>query len=162
MIDRHAFDIQAAGWGWLVQGVLVLFGILLMGGRLGVYAQPLLMWSRVVTAVTLGAALALPLPLPGAASLALLGLAAFLAGASDVATTLALTVLSPAGRATTLTLNSASVCIGTAFGSALGGLALALGGYEAVGLCSLIALLAAGGLVWWATLREAVTPLPRQ
>jgi MFS transporter, DHA1 family, inner membrane transport protein len=157
VIERYAWDIQAAGWGWLVQGFLVLFGILLMGGRLGVHAQPLLLGARVATALTLGAALVLPLP--DATSLALLGLAAFLAGAGDVATTLVLTVLSPAGRATTLTLNSAAVCIGTALGSALGGLALALGSYEAVGLCSLTTLVAAGGLVWWSTY-ESQRPRP--
>lgn len=57
-----------------------------------------------------------------------------------------LTALSPARRATTLTLNSAAVCIGRALGDALGGLALAFGSYETVGFCSLASLLVAAGL----------------
>ncbi len=156
-MERHGFDIEMAGWFWLALGVLGLLGIVLMGGRLGAHAGPLLLASRAATALTLGSALALPLS--AFPSLALLGLAVFMACVADVGTTLVLTVLSPAGRATTLTFNSAANCIGTALGSALGGLALALGSYEAVGLCSLAWLIEATGLVRWSQLREAPAPV---
>ena len=157
VMERHAFDIELAGWVWLVLGVLGLLGIMVMGGRLGAHAGPLLLLSRIATGLTIGMALALPLSaLP---SLALLGLAVFMACVADVATTLVLTVVSPAGRATTLTFNSAANCIGTALGSALGGLALALGGYEAVGACSLVWLAMAAGLSRWSQPRETPAPV---
>ena len=157
LIDRHGLDIEAAGWFWLAQGLLAMLSIMLMGGRLGAHARPLLLATRVATALALATAVALPLTM--APSLALLGLAGFMAGAADIATTLVLTVLSPAGRATTLTFNSAANCIGTALGGALGGLMLALGSYEAVGLCSLAWLVAAAGLVWWSHVHEAPSPM---
>lgn len=158
VMERHGFDIEMAGWLWLAVGALGLVGIVLMGGRLGEHAGPMLLMSRAATALALGAALALPWPV--VPSLALLGLASFTACVADVGTTLVLTVLSPAGRATTLTFNSAATCIGSALGGAIGGLALALGSYEAVGICSLLTLLVAGGLVAWAILREAAPSAP--
>ena len=157
LIDGHGLDIEAAGWFWLAQGLLAMLSIMLMGGRLGAHARPLLLVTRVATALALAMAVALPLAV--APSLVLLGLAGFMAGAADIATTLVLTQLSPAGRATTLTLNSAANCIGTALGSAVGGLMLALGSYEAVGLCSLAWLVAAAGLVWWSQVHDAPSPI---
>ena len=156
VMERHGLDIEMAGWVWLALGVLALLGIMLMGGRLGAHAGPLLVAYRGATGLLLGAALVLPLPVLPA--LVLLGLGTFAAAAADIATTLVLTDLSPAGRATTLTLNSAANCIGTAVGSALGGLALALGGYEAAGVCSLIFLFLAGGLASWSTVPVAASP----
>jgi predicted MFS family arabinose efflux permease len=157
VMERHAFDIEAAGWYWLVLGVLSLISILLMGGRLGAHAGPLLVATRIATALTVGAALSLAMSTVPA--LVLLGISVFMAGAADIATTLVLTLLSPAGRATTLTLNSAANCIGTSLGSALGGLMLVLGSYEAVGICALAWLLAAAGLVWWSSRREIPAPV---
>jgi predicted MFS family arabinose efflux permease len=55
----------------------------------------------------------------------------------------------PAARATTQTLNGSALSLGLALGAALGGLALSLGGYPAIGLCALGFTLAAAWLVAW-------------
>jgi hypothetical protein len=55
---------------------------------------------------------------------------------------------SPVGRATTLTSNNSALSLGQGLGRALGGLALVLGGWAAVGLRSFTLMLAAAGLVW--------------
>ena len=114
----------------------------------------MLLGCRAMSALCLGAALALPLPWSWGVGLVLL--AAPSIGMGDLATTLVLTAVSPAGRATTLTLRSAAVCIGTAMGGIVGGMLLVLGDYAALGVCSLIMLMLATMLVWLA--RPQPTP----
>ena len=156
LVQRHDFAIEEVGWVYLAIGALALIGTVAAGGRMGAAPRPLLLGSRVVTALALGAAFALPVSWPVSVGLVLLAAPTFATG--DLATTLVLTAISPAGRATTLTLRSAAVCIGTALGGVLGGVTLALGDYPAVGLGSLGLLLAATVLVWWA--RPRGLPMP--
>ena len=72
---------------------------------------------------------------PGVAGAVLLIATASLAMGTGVVSTIALlSTETPSGLGTTLTLNTALFKIGSAGGGAIGGLLLALGGFEAVGL----------------------------
>jgi predicted MFS family arabinose efflux permease len=53
-----------------------------------------------------------------------------------VSTLVLLVAHSPAGRATTLTLNCSAMSFGMALGAGLGGIALAGAGYFALGMCT--------------------------
>ncbi|HUG15085.1 MAG TPA: MFS transporter [Thermomicrobiales bacterium] len=131
--DRHGFTIQQIGWVYLVVGGALLLGNLAVGGRLGTLPlRPLAIACRVVTALAIGGLFILPLP--ALAGIALLVAQGASTGVASIAITLMLTRESPARRATTLTLNTAVLSLGTALGSALGGLLLALGGYGLVGM----------------------------
>ncbi len=89
----------------------------------------------------------LVVPLPGVASAGCLAAVGIMGGTATVATPIILTAHSTAGRATTLTFFSAAVCLGMALGGALGGAALAIGDYVAVGLCSLGWMVLAVGML---------------
>ena len=158
-IEQHGYTSQQVGWVFMVAGVAVLLGSLAMGGRLSTAPlRPLLIGSRVASGLLTGAALLAPLPALAAASLLTLGLV--MTGISMVAIPLLLTQETPAGRATTLTLNGSAYSVGIALGGGLGGLLLALSGYSAIGLSALLLLAAAGGLVWWARPGAVAVPAP--
>jgi predicted MFS family arabinose efflux permease len=156
LVQRHGFSIEDAGWVFLAIGLLAMLGTVLGGGRIGGAPRPLLIGCRAWSALCLGASFALPVSWP--VSVGLFLLAAPTIGLADLATTLVLTGVSPAGQATTLTLRSAAVCIGSALGGIVGGLLLALSDYPALGLCSLTLLLVATALVWGARSQAAPTP----
>jgi MFS transporter, DHA1 family, inner membrane transport protein len=158
LVQRHAFSIEDVGWVFLAMGVVALGGVTICGGPLGAAPWPVLFVTRIVCGLGFGAAVLVPAPWQ--VSLALVLLAAPTLGMADIATTLVLTNISPAGRATTLTLRSAAVCIGMAVGSALGGVLLALGDYAAVGACTIVALLVSAAFVWSAWTESDPTPGP--
>jgi predicted MFS family arabinose efflux permease len=78
----------------------------------------------------------------------------------NVFTALLLAEESPAGRAITLTCSGSALSLGQGLGEVVGGLALILGGWVAVGLFSFTLMLAAAGLVWWSGRRVATAPAP--
>jgi predicted MFS family arabinose efflux permease len=147
LAQRHGFTTTEVGWGYLAVGVGIVLGTRLVGTRLGARPRPLLIVSRVVGGVTIGAAFLVPLP-----ALAALGLLVLGATADLVATTASAVLLvaeSPESRATTMTVNQAALSLGVACGGALGGLVLALGDYPALGFVALAWLLGAAGLLVW-------------
>jgi predicted MFS family arabinose efflux permease len=153
LVQRHGFGIEDVGWVFLAISVLVLSGTVLAGGWVGADPRSLSLVSRAWAALSLGAALVLPLPWPVSVGLVLIAAPTF--GMAGLATTLVLTAVSLAGRATTLSLSSAATGFGTALGGIVGGLMLALGDYPALGFCSLVLLLASMILVVWSQPREA-------
>jgi predicted MFS family arabinose efflux permease len=161
-VERHGFTIQGAGLATIPPGIALVVGSLAAGGRLGgVPLRPLIAGARALAALLLGGALALPLPV--GLVVTLLALNAGLMGVTLVATTLLLTGESPAGRATTLTLNGSGNSLGIALGGALGGLLLALGDYPALGLGALALAGSSAALAWWSRdrpLPESVTATP--
>lgn len=157
--ERHGYTTQAIGWVFLCTGGAFLVGTLLAGGRLSqLPLRPLLTGARVLIAVLLGGALAFPLP--ALTALALVALGFLVGGAGVVLITLILTAESPAGRATTLTLNGSLFSLGIALGSALGGLLLAVSGYAAIGLAALLLCLGSAGLTWWSRPAPVSVPAP--
>ena len=122
-------------------------GTLAVGGRLGrLPLRPLLVGSQLGLGLLMAAALTLPLP--GAVAVGLMTLAGVMAGAGLVASSTLLTEETPAGRATTMVLNRSAISLGTALGSATGGLLLAVSGYGALGLSALLCCCASAGLTW--------------
>jgi predicted MFS family arabinose efflux permease len=156
LVQRHGLGIDAVGWAFLAISILTLGGNIVAQGQVGKSPRSLLIVCRLGSALGLGLAFALPLSWPVCLGIVLLASPTFSMG--DVATTLVLTACSPAGRATTLTLRSAAVCIGTALGGVLGGVALAVGGYEAVGALSLVVLMLSTAVVWWSGAGREATP----
>ena len=131
LVERHGLGLQAAGWAYTGVGLGFFVGSLVVGGRIGrLPLRPVL----IAATVAQGAAIAGPflLPVGPIAAMAVLALGALLAGISNVAGALLLAGESPAGQATTMTLNQAGFSVGVAVGSAAGGLLLALGGYPAI------------------------------
>jgi predicted MFS family arabinose efflux permease len=154
LIERHAFTTQDVGWVYLLGGGGVMVGTLLSGTRLGAQPRALMIVSW-LTAGLLFAGAMIP-PLPGVAVVVVVALAMVVQGLYGVPNLLVLNAETPAGRATTMTLNSAAMSLGTALGGMLGGVALTLGGYMALGGCAPLFLLAGAGLIWWS--RPRATP----
>ena len=146
LAQQHGFTAQEVGGGYLATGIGTMLGAKLVGTRLGVHLRPLLLATRVAGGLLLGAALILPLH--AVAAIVLLSLGALAHTANSAATAALLTTESPADCATTLTFNNSAFNLGVAAGGAVGGAALAVAGYLAIGLVSLGTLLAAAVLVW--------------
>lgn len=134
-IEQHGLTLQEVGLAALVQGLGGLAGSWLMSSPVGRLPP-----RRLLVIVRLGTGLLIAtpfiLPLPTLAAVAFFAVGYVLGGMGTIATTLALTTETPTARATTLTLNGAAWSVGIALGAASGGLALALGGYTALGLCA--------------------------
>ncbi|MCC6176496.1 MAG: MFS transporter [Chloroflexi bacterium] len=144
---EHGLSLQEVGWTSLVQGLGGLSGGWLMSGRIGRIApRRLIVFGRVGG----GLLMALPfvIPIPTAAAVACLAVAYVLGSFQTIATSLVLANESPAGRATTLTFNGAAWSVGIALGASLGGLALSLGGFKAVGVSAYTAFLVASLLTY--------------
>lgn len=157
-VQRHGFSTQEAGGLYLVGGLGVLLGQLLAGGRLGRRPRLLVIASRAVAGLLMGASLLLPLPALITVVLLTLGLLAN--GASNVATVVLLTGVAPTGRATALTVNGSAMSLGAALGGAVGGLLIAVGGYEPLGAGTLVLALASSGLVWLCRNQDFTSPAP--
>jgi predicted MFS family arabinose efflux permease len=144
-VERHQLGSQEVGWMYLVTGVAALLGTLLAGGRPGRRPRRLLIGARTGSALLVAPALILPVPV--LIAVALLAAALMLHTASGLATVNLLSEEAPTGRATSLTLNSSALSLGAALGSALGGLALEIGGYSMLGVLAAGLGLSAAGLV---------------
>jgi predicted MFS family arabinose efflux permease len=159
--ERFGFSIQQIGWVYLVPGATLFIGNLLVGGRVGSLSlRPLVVINRILNGVAVAGLFMLPITaLIGVGLLAVQGLTT---GIATAAVPILLIRESPAGRATTMTLNIAALSLGTAVGSALGGLLLAVSGFWLIGLFGLLFSCSSAGLVWWYhEPRETVlTPAP--
>ena len=148
-VQQHGFTIDEVGWVFLALGLLTLSAAVLAGGRLGARPLPMLLGGRAACAVLLAAVMILPVSWPVCVVLILLY--APTSGITDMGTTLALMNVSPAGRATTMTLRSAAVCVGMALGSTCGGILLAVSGYPALGAFTFALVATSTVLVWIAS-----------
>jgi len=145
-VQQHGFTTQQVGWVSLAAGLGVLLGQTAAGGRLGSQPGRLFLVGCAGSGPLIGLSLLLPLPAP--AAVALMAAGWLMHGLIMVSTVVLLVGQSPAGRATTLTLYASAMNLGVALGAALGGLALAQGGYGALGLCTLALPLVSAVLVW--------------
>jgi MFS transporter, DHA1 family, inner membrane transport protein len=146
-VERYGFTTQQVGWTYTVVGLALFSGAMIAGGRIGgIGPRPFV----IATSALMGFALAavLLLPVGPAAAIGLLILNCVLGSSGSVVGTLLLVGETPGGRATTLTLNQAGLSLGTALGSSLGGLLIALGGYGALGVGVPALGLASAALVW--------------
>lgn len=146
LVDRHGLGIQGVGAFYFGTGVIALVGNMLAGGRLSARPRPLMIWSRLAGGLVMGAALFAPLP--GLVVIGLLALSGLSNAVNSVASVILLTAESPAGRATTLTFNFSAQTLGVALGGGLGGLALVLGGFDALSTLAVICVLSSAALIW--------------
>lgn len=155
---RH-LGVQQAGWAYTGVGLGFFLGSLLAGGRLGhLPPRALLVGTALLQALTLLNPLVPGLSIP--VVLALNSLGAAMMGIANVTVTLLLGQESPAGRATTMTANQAAFSVGSAAGSALGGLLLALSGYAAIAASVPVFCLIAAMLVTLCRPRSSPVPAP--
>lgn len=155
--ERHGFSVQDVGWVYLLGGLGVMAGTMLSGTRLSAHPRPVMIVSRVAGGLVLACATLLPLSGPGV--VVTVGLAMVLQGMYGVPNLLVLDAETSVGRATTMTLNNSAMSLATALGGMVGGVALTLGGYQALGLCAPIFPLFGAGLLWWSR-PPATAPLP--
>ena len=153
LIEVHGFTLQDVGWVYLCGGGGVMVGTMISGTRVGARPRLLMIVSRAGAGLLL--ALAMMLPLPGIAVVAMVALAMVMSGLYGVPNLLVLNAETPAGRATTMTLNSSAISLGTALGGVVGGVALTLGGYSALGICAPIFSLSGAAIIWWSRPRAA-------
>jgi len=147
LVEVHGFTIQDVGWVYLLGGGGVMIGTMLTGTSLGAYPRTLMIVGRIAGAALLACAL-IP-PLSGLTVVALVSLAMVFQGTWGVPSLMLLNAWSPAGRATTMTLNNSAITLGTALGGTIGGILLATGGYSAIGLCAPIFQLLSAAIIWW-------------
>lgn len=147
LIDELQLGSNGVALAFMASGVGVFLGSLLAGSRfVHVPLRPLVAWTTGVQGVVAGAAFVLPL---GIAPVVLLfAFSGFLGAFSLIGLTTLLATETTAGVGTTMVLNGSVMNLGTAAGAAVGGLLLAVGGYQALGLgLPLFAFMAA--LLMW-------------
>jgi DHA1 family putative efflux transporter-like MFS transporter len=148
LVQTHGLSVQVAGFAFTAFGLGLLAGSLLAGGgRIGALPlRPTIIATAPLTGLVLGAAFLLPVP--PAAVLALTFLGFVVNGVGSVTLNALLLSETPAGRATTMSLNGSAQSLGSAVGSSLGGLLLAVGGYGAIGVGIPLLGAAAAAVVW--------------
>jgi len=137
LVEAYGLSTAEVGWAFTATGVGNFVGSIVMSGPLGrLRLRPLAIWSPVVIGVCLAAVTMLPMSLAVVIGLLMIGFVGN--GVGIVSQNTLLMELSPAGRATTTSLNQTCMSLGGAIGSSLGGLLLATGGFPALGALTLV------------------------
>ena len=144
---RHGLSVRDIGWTAMLLGVSYFAGTKLGGGRLaGINARSLFG----VTTLLCGSSFGIAIAIAGDVVIAMgfLLIAAITGGIGFVALTALVSTETPAGQGTTMSLNAAIFALGSAIGSTTGGVLLATGGYEALGLGLMGFMLLSAFVVW--------------
>jgi predicted MFS family arabinose efflux permease len=144
--ERHGLSVHQIGLTYMIGGLAFFAGIRMAGSRLDDRPlRPVAMVTIFVTGVALGMMLILPVGL--VTTVVLMSAAAFALGISNVCVSTIIATESPAGRGTTMSLNTAVLELATAGGGIIGGSILAFGGFVALGVgLTALTLLSAGTL----------------
>jgi DHA1 family inner membrane transport protein len=147
LVQSYELSAAEVGWAFTATGIGNFAGSMATGGPLGRFPLRILaITAPVLIACCLGAVTLLPVSLALAIVLLILGFVGN--GVGIVSHNTLLVDGSPAGRATTTSLNQTCMSLGGAIGSSVGGLLLATGGFPSIGLLTLICnLVAAACLV---------------
>ena len=132
LVQAYGLSTAEVGWAFTATGVGNFLGSLAMGGPLGRFNFGC--WRsalQLVIGVCLGLTTMLSAPLALVIVLLVVGFVGN--GVGIVSQNTLLMGLSPAGRATTTSLNQTCMSLGGAIGSSVGGLLLATGGFPARG-----------------------------
>jgi predicted MFS family arabinose efflux permease len=149
-----AFLVEALGLGtghvglvYMVAGSGYALGALVVGGPLAhVPTRPLVVIGYGTTAVLIALAFS---DLAGTTgSIILITASALMMGVEGVAMTALMTAETPSGAGTTMTLSGSLFNLGAAGGGAIGGVLLALSGYEALAVGLPVFALGAALLSW--------------
>jgi DHA1 family inner membrane transport protein len=133
-VQRHGFSIEQVGWVSLAAGFGVFLGQMAAGTRLGGRPRTLFIGGCAGSGSLIG--LSVMLALPASAAMTLMAMGWLLHGLTMVSAVVLLVGQLPAGPATILTLYGSAMSFGMALGALLGGLALAVAGYLALGACT--------------------------
>ena len=139
-VQQGSLAFAAAGAGLFVGSLVVSLPLRVLAPR------PLLVGSSVIGSSVVGVSMALPVPTAWIFGLVFAGVVIY--GMGGVAANLLLLDETPAGRATTMSLNGAVVSFSSALGGFVGGLLLAFGGYTAIGVAGPVLGLLAAFLAW--------------
>jgi predicted MFS family arabinose efflux permease len=145
-VQRYGFGADQVGWVSLAAGLGVLIGQTAAGGRLGAHPRRLFIAGCIGSGSLIS--LSLILSLPAVAAITLMAAGWLTHGMVMVSTVVLLVDRSPAGWAVTLTLNSSAQSFGWAVGAGTGGIVLAVAGYVALGLWTLVLPLGSALLIF--------------
>lgn len=142
LVQVHELSAAEVGWAFTATGLGNFAGSMATGGPLGrIPLRVLAVAAPLVIAASLGPAVMLP---SGLGVVVLMLVVGFVGnGVSIVAHNTLLVSESPAGRATTTSLNQTCMSLGGAVGGSVGGLLLATGGFPALGALTLVCNLVA-------------------
>lgn len=144
LVQVHGLSAAEVGWVFTATGVGNFAGSMATGGPLGrIPLRVLAIAAPLVIAVSLGPVVMLPSALAVVVVMLVVGFVGN--GVSIVAHNTLLVSGSPAGRATTTSLNQTCMSLGGAVGGSVGGLLLATGGFPALGALTLVCNLVAAG-----------------
>jgi MFS transporter, DHA1 family, inner membrane transport protein len=155
-VQRHGFSIEQVGWVSLAAGFGVFLGQMAAGTRPGERPRALFIGGCAGSGSLIG--LSVMFPLPATAAMALMATGWLLHGLTMVSAVVILVGQSPAGRATILTLYGSAMSFGMALGAVVGGAALAVAGYYALGVCTMALPIAAVVLVSFGRLNRRSAP----
>jgi predicted MFS family arabinose efflux permease len=146
LVEVHALSAAEVGWAFTATGVGNFIGSMATGGPLGrMPLRVLAVGAPLLIAGTLGLVMMAPLGMAPVLALLVVGFVGN--GVSIVAHNTLLVGGSPAGRATTTSLNQTCMSLGGAVGGSVGGLLLATGGFAALGVLTLACNLVAAACV---------------
>lgn len=157
LINVHDYSLRQVGYLTMVVGVGYLFGTRLGDGRRSrLSLRSLFSLSTLVMGLTFALVLNFKLDMWLLIIPIIAGVAA--GGIGFVALTILMSEESPAGPATTMMLRQSGFSLGLAGGGAAGGLALAIGGYDLLGLGVLVFAIASSAMVYWPAPRRSPIP----
>ena len=137
LVQVHELSAAEVGWVFTATGVGNFAGSMATGGPLGrIPLRVLAVAAPLLIAVSLGPIVMLPSGLSVVVVMLVVGFVGN--GVSIVAHNTLLVSGSPAGRATTTSLNQTCMSLGGAVGGSVGGLLLATGGFPALGALTLV------------------------
>jgi predicted MFS family arabinose efflux permease len=145
--DTLGLDVREIGWAYMLGGVGYFTGTKLAGMRLG-GASLRLLYSGSTFAMGTLVAVALLLPPSGVQIAIALAVASACSGIGWVTLVTMLMDETPAGQASTMSLNSVVFSIGASLGTLAGGGLLAVGDYAALGIGLLLFSTASSLLIW--------------
>lgn len=155
--ERHGLALGQIGLAYMVASGGMFAGNLAAGRWLGgVDLRRAFAATTAILALCWAAVFTLPLATPQVVAVATV--AAFASGIGWIALTTLLAAETPAAAGTTLTLNGSAFALGSALGSAAGGLLIGLGGYALLGVVLPLATLGAALLAWRPRRRRRALP----
>jgi predicted MFS family arabinose efflux permease len=147
LVEALGLSTGHVGVVYMAAGAGYCLGSLAVGGPLArLPTRPLVVLGYLATALLIALAFSARVGTTG--SILLITAASFMMGIEVVAMAALMTVDTPAGAGTTMTLSGSLFNLGAAGGSAIGGVLLALSGYQALAIGLPIFALGAALLSW--------------
>ncbi|MEZ4522993.1 MAG: MFS transporter [Thermomicrobiales bacterium] len=148
LIDQHGFTLREAGLALMATGVGIFLGNLSGGGAWLSRFDLRHAYALSTSSLGFGWLAVLTLDIPGLVAVAGIVAIFFIAGISYISRLALLGQTSKGSSATTMGLNTATLGLGNALGTAIAGLLLALGGYTLLALALPVFSTASALAIW--------------